>query len=229
MTGLHQVALARVLAEVPVDPDAETAARWAREELADPIYHEGQSLLDRVVEWFLDLLQDAQADVAAVDAQAAIIGLAVLAVVVAAVVLLYTGPVRRARVARASTQVFEDDARTAAQMRASADAYAEAACWNEAVIERFRAILRSLEERAVLDERPGWTADEAASEAGAALPGCAADLRRASRLFDDVRYGDAAARAEDDAWLRGVDAAVAAARPVEDRARTAEPTLVAPR
>lgn len=219
---------ARVLTDVPVDPDAETARRWAEAELADPVYHQGQSLLDRVIQWFIDLIRDAQASAVNVDVRTAALILGAILVVAVAVVLLSTGPVRRARRERASAEVFEDDARTAAEMRASADAFAAAGRWSEAVLDRFRALLRSLEERAVLAERPGWTADEAAAEAGAVLPGCAADLHRASRLFDDIRYGDRHGRSEDDAWLRGVDDAVRAARPVVV-VSAPEPTLVAPR
>ena len=69
---------------------------------------------------------------------------------------------------------------------AAADAHAARGEWADAVRERLRAVVRSLEERAVLDERPGRTADEAAAEAGTALPTCADDLRRSARLFDDI-------------------------------------------
>jgi hypothetical protein len=226
-------ALAGVRADVPVDPDAETARRWAREELADPIYHQGQNLLGRLLEWLADLLETFRVGIAGVDGRAAAVLLGVVLLVAILVVLLVAGPVRRARRLRTSTEVFVDDTRTAAEMRAAADAAALAGRWHEAVVERFRAILRSLEERAVLDDRPGWTADEATREAGAVLPTCAEDLRRASRLFDDVHYGDARADADDDAWLRGVDAAVQQARPVPRADRgagtPADATLAVPR
>lgn len=52
-----------------------------------------------------------------------------------------------------------------------------------------RAIVRSLEERALLDVRPGRTADEAAAEAGRSLPAHTDRLRAAARDFDDVTYG----------------------------------------
>jgi hypothetical protein len=52
-----------------------------------------------------------------------------------------------------------------------------------------RAIVRALEERALLDVRPGRTADEAAAEAGRSLPAHADRLRSAARDFDDVTYG----------------------------------------
>jgi hypothetical protein len=218
-----------VAREVPVIPDADTAREWARRELADPIYHEGESWLVRFLRWLEELLADVARGMGALDPTAAVVTLAVLAIVVTVVVLLWTGPVRRSRTTRGSGAVFEDDARTAAEIRASADAAAAAGRWGEAVVERFRAVLRSLEERAVLDERPGWTADEAAAAAGAVLPTCADDLRRASRLFDDVRYGDRPARADDDAWLRVLDRTVAATRPVPRADAQPAPVLVAPR
>ena len=52
-----------------------------------------------------------------------------------------------------------------------------------------RALVRALEERALLDVRPGRTADEAAAEAGRALPAHTDPLRTAARDFDDVTYG----------------------------------------
>ncbi|MGC0410015.1 hypothetical protein RKD31_003258 [Streptomyces sp. SAI-163] len=52
-----------------------------------------------------------------------------------------------------------------------------------------RAVVRALEERALLDIRPGRTADEAATEAGHALPAHRDRLRAAARDFDDVTYG----------------------------------------
>ena len=223
LTGLG----ARLATEVPVVPDADQAREWAREELADPIYHQRPSLLGQAIDWIMDQLNrmfDAAGDV---DVRLAALVLGVLVVVGVVAVLLVAGPVRRSRRQRGSTEVFADDDRTAAEMRASADALAAAGRWNEATLDRFRAILRSLEERAVLDERPGWTADEASAVAASVLPPCADDLRTASRLFDDVCYGDRAAGPDDDAWLRGVDQRVQAARPVA--AATVPDVLVAPR
>ena len=123
---------------------------------------------------------------------------------------LKVGPLGR-REAREQA-LFSGRARTAAEHRAAADAHAAAGEWADAVRERLRAVVRSLEERAVLDQRPGRTADEAAAEAGAALPAVAAELRRAARLFDDVWYGGRAAGPESDAALRAVDEQVRAAR-----------------
>jgi hypothetical protein len=56
--------------------------------------------------------------------------------------------------------------------------------------------------------RPGRTADEAAEEAGVQLPALRAELSEAARIFDEVRYGNRPATAEQDQFLRQVDAEV---------------------
>lgn len=220
--------LAGVVTEVPVDPDAETARRWAEQELADPIYHHGETLLEVVLRWIREQLAVAQNALSAMDGRSAALVLGSVVIVGVVVTLLVVGPVRRSRRSqRSSVEVFVDDNRTAAELRRSADALAAAGRWSEAVLDRFRAILRSLEERAVVDERPGRTAHEAAVQAAEVLPPRAADLHRASRLFDDVCYGDVEAGRDDDAWLRQVDDAVRNTRPVA--AATGSQVLVAPR
>jgi len=203
-----------VLAEVPVDPDAATAQRWAREELADPIYHQSPSLLDRLLAWLFEQLTQAQGALSSIDPRLAALVLFGGVVLVGLVALVVAGPVRRARVgARGSVDVFGDDTRTAEQLRRAADAHAAAGDWTSAVLDRFRAILRALEDRTLLDPRPGRTAHEATEVAGTRLPTHAAELRRAGRLFDDVCYGDTRPTAADDSWLRALDDRLGSARP----------------
>lgn len=200
--------------DVPVEPDAETARTWLRSELADPIYTERPDLLTRVLTWIMDQLRAAQDAVSGVDPRAAALVVAIVVLVGVGIALLVAGPVRRARRNRTSAEVFGDDTRSAAELRAAADAAAAQGRWTDAVLDRFRAVLRSLEDRVVLEPRPGRTAHEATEAAAARLPALADDLVRAGSLFDDVCYGDAEASAEDDAWLRTLDDRVAAARPV---------------
>ena len=78
---------------------------------------------------------------------------------------------------------------TAADYRAEAERFAAAQDWREAVRARFRAVIRELEQRGVLDPRPGRTAGEIAAEGGGAVPEIGNDLRRAARTFDEVWYG----------------------------------------
>ena len=202
-----------LVGDVPVDPDAAEARRWAESELADPIYHQRESLLQQAISWIIEQLQDARVVISGVDPLVAALAVAALVAVGVLIALVVAGPVARARRAQRSAEVFGNDTRSATELRASADDLAARGRWTEAVLDRFRAVLRSLEERALLDERPGRTAHEAAHEAGLRLPSCAQDLQRAGRLFDDLCYGDAVAVATDDAWLRRVDDAVAATRP----------------
>jgi hypothetical protein len=73
-------------------------------------------------------------------------------------------------------------------------------------------VVRSCEERAIIDPRPGRTAQEAANDIGARLPGLAARLHLAAGLFDEVEYGGLSVSASDDRTLRDLDDAVVAAR-----------------
>jgi len=204
--------LARVVGSVPVDPDATTARRWATEELLDPIYHEQRSLLTRAVEWLAELL-DGLRTPAVFDPVAVLVVVGVLAAVVT-VAFLVAGPVRLSRRGRADRSVLaDDDGRTSDEIRAAADAAAAAGDWGVAVLERFRAIVRGLEERTVLDERAARTAHEAALAAAARLPALGSELVAAGRSFDDVAYGDVPATAQDEIRLRGLDARVQDARP----------------
>ena len=213
MTVLPTVALGATLAgatEPPVRPDGPTAQRWATEELLDPVYHQQQSLLNRLLTWLGHLFSGLHG--AALPPRGALLVAAGVLVVVLVVALWITGPVRRARRSRPDAVLAAADGRTSAELRAAADAAAAAGDFSAAVAERFRALARSLEERAMLDERPGRTADEVARDAGEVLTTVAVALVRAGRLFDDVVYGGRAGRRSDDDEMRAADDAVRAAR-----------------
>lgn len=193
---------------VPVTPDAEEARRWAEQELANRVYDDSPSLLDRIVAWIGDLLEALTS--LGGSAPPALAPLVVVLVVAAllAVAVLVGGRVRRRRqtaAATASAQLF-DDARTSADLTAAADGAAARGDWAGAVLDRYRAIIRSLDERALLEDRAGLTAHEAAELAAAALPTLAERLRWAGGRFDAVAYGHAPATAEDDAALRDLAA-----------------------
>jgi len=135
--------------------------------------------------------------------------LAVLALV-AAVVLVRLGPLGDRRAAR---PVFDDgQVRSADEHRAAADVHAAQERYAEAVRERLRALVRELEARGVLDQRPARTAGEVARDGAAALPWLAEDLRQAARTFDEVWYGGRDADRGTYAVLVGVDERVRTAR-----------------
>ncbi|WP_337063165.1 DUF4129 domain-containing protein [Kineococcus sp. G2] len=198
----------------PVLPGRDEARRLLAEELAGREYRqESGSWLLRAWEWLAERLGAVEVPGLGTGWTAVLV-VVLLLVAVVVVVLLVSGPVRRGGSAPSTEEVFASGPEPSAEHLRRADEAAAAGRWDEAVAERFRALVRSLEERALLDRRPGRTAHEVAVEAAAALPGCAPGLTRAARAFDDVRYGGRSASAATDADLRRVLQEVTAARPL---------------
>jgi hypothetical protein len=96
----------------------------------------------------------------------------------------------------------------AALHRHNAEQAAGTGDWQEAIRERFRAVIALLDERALLPERRDRTADEAALDAGLLLPEHATALLDAARAFDEVEYGEYAGTAQGYGVIRSVDEAV---------------------
>ncbi|QJT02104.1 DUF4129 domain-containing protein [Streptomyces asoensis] len=171
---------------VPRDPAREAARR----ELSKDLYHQNdpslfQRALDTLWDWIGDLF-----DTASTATPGGTLGLLIVILAIAAVVGALWWRLGSSRRRPTSTAaLFDDRPRSAAEHRAAAEAHAAQGHWNQAVQERMRAIVRSLEERALLDTRPGRTADEAAADAGRTLPAHTDRLRTAARDFDDVTYG----------------------------------------
>ncbi|GAA2535470.1 DUF4129 domain-containing protein [Streptomyces levis] len=171
---------------VPRDPAREAARR----ELSKRMYHEDDpSLFQRALDAFWDWLGKLL-NAASTATPGGTLGLVVIVLAVVAVLAALwwrLGTPRRQPTSSAT--LFDDRPRSAVDHRAAAEAHAAQGHWNQAVQERMRALVRALEERALLDARPGRTADEAAAEAGRALPAHTDRLRTAARDFDDVTYG----------------------------------------
>jgi hypothetical protein len=199
---------------VPVELGREAAQQAAREKLAKQVYRDaGPGLTERVLRWVYEKATDLLDGVAGVSPGGRLGVLALLLLVVAAVVAvrLRVGPLGRRRAV--DRPLFTGGERTAAEHRAAADGHAAAGEWAEAVRERLRAVVRDLEERALLEPRVGRTADEAAREGGTALPSCRPDLVDGARVFDEIWYGGRRATAQHYAQLRELDRLVRAARP----------------
>jgi hypothetical protein len=200
---------------VPVDLGRDAAQQAAREELAKQVYQEaGPGLTERFLRWLVDTATDLLDGAAGVSPGGKLGALVVLLLLVAAAIAVrrQLGPVRRA--AGGDQPLFAGAERSAAEHRRAADAHAAAGEWAEAVRERLRGVVRDLEERGVLEPRPGRTADEAATEAGAVLPACAGALRAGARIFDDVWYGGRPGTPNADDELRALDQAVRSSRAV---------------
>ncbi|MEU7475976.1 DUF4129 domain-containing protein [Lentzea sp. NPDC042327] len=176
------------VSDVPVDLDRDEAREAAVRELSDPAYvSDDPNPVERALRWVLEQLDELFAGAGGMSGITAVTIIVAVVVLVVVVVRLRTG--RTGRALRSGAQVFGDAVMTAAEHRAAADRAAAAGDLAEAVRERFRAVVRELEQRGVLDARAGRTVAEVAAEAGRSLPGLADDLRGAAVQFDDVRYG----------------------------------------
>ena len=198
-------------ADAPATPGAQEAREAAEAELAKPAYHPVPNLLDRLWRWLVEHLDPTTA---IPGIPPLLSGLIVLLVLVTCIILLVVllrrfRPVGRSR--RASGRLFDDE-RDARALARAADAAAERGDWGTAVVERFRAIIRSLDERGLIEDYPGMTAHEAAALGSGALEALGEELTRAAALFDAVRYGEVVSTEEQDAWMRDLARRVDTAR-----------------
>ena len=191
---------------VPLDVDPDSARDAAARELADPAYQAAEpSLLEQVLDHIARFLGNALSTTGGA-------GLVILLLVGAAVfvvVRLRVGGLTRSR--RTARQVFAAGrTRSAEDHRRAAELAKARGELGEAVRERFRAVVRELETRGVLDERSSRTVDEIARTAGGRMPARASELNAAATLFDDVVYGGRPPTETDYDHLAALDARVQA-------------------
>jgi hypothetical protein len=199
--------------DVPITLGRDEAQRLARIELANPAYTgDDEPWMQKLLRWVLDKIGRLLDTVGGTSPLAwfGALGVVLLVVIVVVAVRRRTGSLSRGPSADA---LFAGGDRSAADFRAEAERFAASGAWAEALRSRLRAVVRDLEDRGVVDARPGRTADEIARYAGRALPSVSGDLRAAARLFDDVWYGGRTADSSSYARLVAVDDAVAVARP----------------
>ena len=147
-SGLPYAVVPGMPLSVPVQPGAEQGRAWARAELAGPGY-EHPGLVRRALEWLLQRIADLPLPS---GSGTALTGTVLVLVVVGAVVWAVRragGPLARGPRPGVG-DVFPAGDLSAAQHRAAADRAAAAGDLRTAVLERFRAVVRGLEERAVV-------------------------------------------------------------------------------
>lgn len=205
---------------VPVKVDREEARRLAERELDEPEYGQSESWADKLLQWLEDVLDRLDGIFDSIQPTDSTVGgwfvfvvIIVLVVLIVVLVRYRAGTLQRARRRSEAGLVEPAEVVSAAQQRLTAQRYAAEEQWAEAIRSRMRAIALGLEERALLDRRPGRTADEFATEAAPVLPDHAADLRRAARIFDDVWYGEHDATEALCTEITGIDERLAAAKP----------------
>lgn len=177
--------------DVPVVPDAEEARRWAEEELSRSIYHERTSwweeLIRRIFDLFIRPFSIEQPDMSAWS------GLLIMALLLVTVIgiIVFASRLRRNQKSRTaqreSAQLFTDNADSSVLYQRSERARL-AGNYTEAFLQYFRAVIRSADERALIHDRPGLTAQEAAHLVGQ-LPQ-SDPIAGFANIFDAASYGD---------------------------------------
>lgn len=205
--------------DVPVDLGRDAAAEAARRELAKHAYQRDDDWLTAAGRWVVEHLAELldRAAAASPGGHLGLLAALALLVALAVVVRLGTGPL--ARTSRARPLLEGGRPVSAAEHRTEAARCAEAGRWAEAVRARLRALATDLAERGVLEDRPGRTADELATEVAGELPSCAAAVKAAVRVFDETWYGGRAASSSSYDTVARADDLVRATQPVSRAAR----------
>lgn len=179
--------------DIPVDPSAPDAQDWIRNELAKPEYQSAKptwfDIASKAVQdWLTSVFSGPTGDAGPV--LLLVVVLIVAALIVVAFIVFGRPRVNRRAASDRRSLFGADDSRSADDLRRSAARAALSADWTLAIEEQFRAIAAALDERTLVTIRPGTTATEFAAQAARSAPAQAAELRRAARTFDDVRYLD---------------------------------------
>lgn len=201
---------------VPVDPGADEGRRLLQEELAKQQYQAAKptpvDLATQALFGWLKGLLGARGDPA--PTVLLVLALVVVVALVVVALLLFGLPRLNRRSGVAGESLFGDaDRRSAAKLRAAARAAFAAGDWSLAVLERFRAVARGLDERTLVAVFPGTTATGFARSAAAVLPVERDALVAAAGSFDGVRYAGRPASREEAEAVTALDERVAAAHP----------------
>lgn len=202
----------------PIEIDGDEARRRAEEELAKAKYHGVPDWISDIFRRISDLFDKALSpSLGGTGGGGNWVFLVVVLVVVAALVLIaWRVGLPRWRRRIPDAEVGLDEEQDAEEYRSAADLAAAAGDWTSAIRERFRALVRELEHRTIIDPRPGRTALEAAGVAARLMPAVHDQLRTAAGLFNDVMYGSVTA---DESGYRRMVAADTAVRDEASRFR----------
>lgn len=172
-----------------IDIDRDAAQQAAQAELDKPIYSKG-SATEQLAEWLNETIYRLLQATSHLPGGWLTTTVLVIALGIAVIVAVHLAR-RTLRVHRRGDHLlFEAAQLTAAQHRATAEAYAAQGDWVAAIRHRLRAVARELEETGVVNPAPGRTANELAADAGAALPHLLSEMSQAATVFNDVTYGE---------------------------------------
>ncbi|HET8602187.1 MAG TPA: DUF4129 domain-containing protein [Segeticoccus sp.] len=197
----------------PLGPSSDQARQWLERELAHAEYHQGNTFLDRIAEWFANLF-NRSTELPATPNPVSVVVTVALAVVVVALLAWVLPRIRRERRAPSGPgAVLSDPTLNAADYRDRARRALAEGRADAALLDAFRALTKAATDRTLLDEAPGQTAHEVGLALTDPFPQHTADLTRAADLFDAVRYGDTHVDREAAQWMQWLDEQLAGTRP----------------
>ena len=184
-----------ILLDPPLDPTPDEARSALRRELLQPEYYD-DNLVERLITWLqrqLDKGVEAAVDMPPLQTFASML---VAVLLVGALVWLVRRARGSARAPRDKQSVLTDEAITAAELRARAEAALADGRHEDALVDGFRALAVRQVERGRLDDTPGATAHEVAGVLAREYPDRRPRVDTAAALFDSVLYGDRPATRE---------------------------------
>lgn len=207
--------------DTPVTVDSDQARQLAIRELSKPGYHRTPLTPSPSPSTAVPSPPSAHTPSSSHVLVIALIVVAIIVLVIALVLFLRwlgrprkTKKRKRAKDKQGAAASATDSLLTGAALhRRNAELAASASDWAEAIRERFRAVIATLDERGLLPERADRTADEAARDAGVILPAHGAVLAAAARAFDEVEYGEYVGTPNAYAVISNVDEVVRTEQP----------------
>lgn len=176
----------------PLTPSSEEARDWATQELSRSVYSTEPSLWERIWDWIWDVIDKILSQGEGLDN---IVMPVVLFSAIAAIIFIAIAFGRNVRRTSETTSPAdaamwdENDERPADSIRVAAHEAARAADFSLAVVEAYRALVRSVEERDIAATGAGMTALEAAGVVARPFPTHRDQLFSAAQLFNAGLYG----------------------------------------
>ncbi|MGO1975305.1 MAG: DUF4129 domain-containing protein [Propionibacteriaceae bacterium] len=203
-----------VVLQVPIDIGRAEARQRAAAELQKSKYGGMPDWLERFLEWLFalaDRLANPDVSMTGNPGQNLVVLITGAILLLGLAFIIWRVGLPRWR-QRGKHGTVDIDSTVAPQdYRSLAEQAAAAQDWAAAVRDRFRAVVRELEDRTILDVRPSRTALEVAHTASRWLPSAREHLDDGADLFNDVVYGERPATAAAYAAMVVVDEAVVAA------------------
>lgn len=179
----------------PLTPDADEARELARAELSRLKYQRDETILMRFLKWIRELLEDIFSTQSGDFTLSEILTLATVGILLLVLIffavrfgirLRNQNPSQHHRAQRRS--LFLDDDLVATELFTTAENALAQNDWNTAFVERFRGVIKALDEEQMITLRPGLTAREATELAVQAV-GARELFLPAAQWFNEIFYG----------------------------------------